>query len=803
MNNDNLQKLTDYLKKTKEERVILSLKDIESITGEKLPVEAKNESNWWNNSNTNANAHFWTEAGYRTIDCIDTLPTENICFSKDKSLISYYLSNESIISFISTVFGILSFLIPNIPTWERYLFVILLLVFNLVYRSTALQKKWKRLRYIVLIVCLVVSGLLFIYSSISNINDSTISMSRLPLNSKPLPIKVSGKDNTVELYCSDMLPVLDFQVLNGGDTAVTATSVDVIIDEYEEFSEDDILEHTWVNTDLSEILLGRENDISEDCNIDSYKDNYNYNNIKLDYIDIEGKLYHDMAKYIDVENGTEDTRFTIDRYAYLRFSPEIEESGHYVIQLLIHYTDGNGQDTCKSGKIDFYYLNEQIKDLFDESPHSVKYFIRLGGAFYNRCDYAKALEYFQEALTIQEESLGVDNPSTAATYCCIAITYGTQGNNSKALEFFKKALLIREKVLGTDHPSTARTYCNIAVVYEAQDKYEESLNYYKKAIAIQEKMPGEKQRDVAWSYCGIADVYEAQHNYKKALEYYKKALSIQEKILGKDHTDTARTFDHLASLYTKQYDYEKAEEYYEKARVIREKELGLDHPFTALTYNKIAVMYSKQRKYEKAQRYYEKALSIQEKVLGVNNPETAGTYYNYALMYFEKGDSEKSQDYYKKALTVREKILGEEHPDTAKTYYGIAKTYEVQENYKKAKEYFNKALTIQEKILGEDHTDTASTYTEVGVVYAEQGDYENALKYFNKALVIQEKVLGDNNPDTARTYYCFGTFYYKSGNYQESKKYYQKAYDGYVNSIGSDYPFVKGLKNIIDKMDAE
>lgn len=103
-------------------------------------------------------------------------------------------------------------------------------------------------------------------------------MSLLPLNTKPLRVKVSGKDDTVELYCSDMLPELDFQLLNGGDTAVTATSIDVEIYDYEEFSKKEIAEHTWLNKEPSEIMFEAGNVISSEA---ENEERYIYNNAKL------------------------------------------------------------------------------------------------------------------------------------------------------------------------------------------------------------------------------------------------------------------------------------------------------------------------------------------------------------------------------------------------------------------------------------------------------------------------------------------------------------------------------------------
>jgi tetratricopeptide (TPR) repeat protein len=89
----------------------------------------------------------------------------------------------------------------------------------------------------------------------------------------------------------------------------------------------------------------------------------------------------------------------------------------------------------------------------------------LGTVFYNRKEYTKAMEYYQKALHIFEQVLGIDHPNTANLLFNIGMTFYIQGDYAKSLECLKKALAIRERVLGPEHPSVVMLYASIGKVY--------------------------------------------------------------------------------------------------------------------------------------------------------------------------------------------------------------------------------------------------------------------------------------------------------------------------------------------------
>lgn len=75
--------LKRYLQSSSEPIVILSYKNIEHITGNKLPKSAYVHAEvWWANDYTHSQAIAWIDAGYETDYVTDTYKGEKITFVK-------------------------------------------------------------------------------------------------------------------------------------------------------------------------------------------------------------------------------------------------------------------------------------------------------------------------------------------------------------------------------------------------------------------------------------------------------------------------------------------------------------------------------------------------------------------------------------------------------------------------------------------------------------------------------------------------------------------------------------------------
>lgn len=116
--------------------------------------------------------------------------------------------------------------------------------------------------------------------------------------------------------------------------------------------------------------------------------------------------------------------------------------------------------------------------------------INLVGLYNIMGDYEKALPLYQRTLDIQENVLGLQHPTVAATLNNLAELYHQMGEYEKALPLHQRALKILEDSLGPEHSDVAVTLNNLAIFYSDRGEYEEALPLLERAVDIVKKNSG-------------------------------------------------------------------------------------------------------------------------------------------------------------------------------------------------------------------------------------------------------------------------------------------------------------------------
>ncbi len=155
-------------------------------------------------------------------------------------------------------------------------------------------------------------------------------------------------------------------------------------------------------------------------------------------------------------------------------------------------------------------------------------------------DVAKAMEYLNQAIRL--------DPNYGDAYNNIGGAYDNKGDYDRALEYYQKSLKIGLKKLGPEHPGVAIDYNNTGVAYDSKGEYDRAIEYYQKALKIDLKKLGPEHPGVAIDYNNIGMAYNSEGEYGRAIEYLKKALKITRKRLGKDHPYTKTIQRNLESV---------------------------------------------------------------------------------------------------------------------------------------------------------------------------------------------------------------------------------------------------------------
>ncbi|KAF5430209.1 Tetratricopeptide (TPR) repeat containing protein [Candidatus Methanophagaceae archaeon] len=207
-------------------------------------------------------------------------------------------------------------------------------------------------------------------------------------------------------------------------------------------------------------------------------------------------------------------------------------------------------------------------------------FILLGGIQYNIGDTRQAIEYYEQALSIDREMYGDRHPNVATGLSNIGLAWYARGESKKALEYLEQALGIDKEVYGDRHPAVATILNNIGLVWQTLGEPQKALECYKQALSMYTGVYGEKHPNVANTLNNIGSAWRALDEPKKALEYYKQALFIDKKVYGDRHPSVATYLGNIGEAWNALGDSQRAKEYFQQAYNIFRESYGDEHPST-------------------------------------------------------------------------------------------------------------------------------------------------------------------------------------------------------------------------------
>jgi tetratricopeptide (TPR) repeat protein len=185
---------------------------------------------------------------------------------------------------------------------------------------------------------------------------------------------------------------------------------------------------------------------------------------------------------------------------------------------------------------DHRYLSEHIEWIAD--------------TYKKKGETERGFEFCQEKLADQKRKLGENHPTVAQT---LQIMGDLLANNDagKALECYNQALSILEIGSSPVHLATARCLSSISLVYLKYDRFDEALSFRIRALEIEQKMHSSDNINIANSLRSIGLIYSKMANYPKALEYLTNGLKIYAANYTPQHEDIKKIENDIAEVKTK------------------------------------------------------------------------------------------------------------------------------------------------------------------------------------------------------------------------------------------------------------
>lgn len=260
-------------------------------------------------------------------------------------------------------------------------------------------------------------------------------------------------------------------------------------------------------------------------------------------------------------------------------------------------------------------------------------YMTLGGIYYFKADYDKAIEYFYKAINVDKnEELSVKDAGILGN---IGVIYKKQNNLPKALNIQQKALKIFEA--NKDSMGISISLTNIGEIYRIQKKYEDALTVYKKSAEIKQKIGHQNGLGIVYNNMGLC--YSEQGDFKQAEIYLQKSFEIELKI-GNEVRITETLLD-LSNHYFLSKQYQKSIQKAELALLSSEK-LGLKRNISDINLI-LSQNYEALGNYNKAYKYHKHFFKQREELLNEDiNEKIAEMDVKYETAQREKEIERKS-----------------------------------------------------------------------------------------------------------------------------------------------------------------
>jgi len=295
-------------------------------------------------------------------------------------------------------------------------------------------------------------------------------------------------------------------------------------------------------------------------------------------------------------------------------------------------------------------LDLGLKHLEENNEHLANTFHLKCLTYWSKGDYYQASFSEEEAVKRWKIIYGDKSYNVAKGYNNIGLCNKNTGRFDKALDYFKNALSIDENVLDSLHPDIASIINNISVVYKIKGDYDQALNYSKRAINITLNTHPVDSILLANKYNNIGMIYIDINDTVSAYKYYKLTLDIRLNTLENDHPDIAGSYNNMGRINRIEGRYDLALDYYNKSLEIYKKIYTGKHPDIAMCYNNISNTYKEKGDFDKAIFFNSKALGIRYEFYRENHPDIANCYLTFGDIYERMGQYEEALNYLESAI---------------------------------------------------------------------------------------------------------------------------------------------------------
>ena len=294
-------------------------------------------------------------------------------------------------------------------------------------------------------------------------------------------------------------------------------------------------------------------------------------------------------------------------------------------------------DDAENALVQYDKAQKYMHEIDPEQKHLLEWaylWHKYGNYYYHIGNPGKALDYYYDALEIDEKIPELPPRELATDYASIAEIYKEYGDLNGAYDMLTKAIQTddideedSENIMLYFYMATlCSSYVNLGY-YEYIDEGERC---FQKVIAFREKYFDKNCHDLADAYLEYANFCKDIGNYEKATDYCQQAASIYQNLYGEFSYHMLQCKSTHALILSESNHVPEAIDLYRD--IIEKAENISNYPPTDLCrdYQNFADILENAAQYNEAEIYYTKAISLVKQVYAEDSPNLAQLYLDYA-----------------------------------------------------------------------------------------------------------------------------------------------------------------------------
>lgn len=342
---------------------------------------------------------------------------------------------------------------------------------------------------------------------------------------------------------------------------------------------------------------------------------------------------------------------------------------------------------------------------------------------------------------------------------------------SKALEYFQEALDIEKEILGLNHYYCANTYYAMGVCADSLEQVSKAEYFYKSALAIWDSY-GYLNRDRLQVNYSLGELYEKIGVDDSAHIYYKKCVELLDSVGLGVNEDLCNYFTSEARKFFNNQEWYKAKEfleigipYYEKAELYE----YMEHAYTWMYEINMRLNLM-----DEARSELNKAVRIRRDILNQKSETYSQDRYlqhlhNIAYLYKETGQIAEGIKLINEVIELK-RNCGYKLDTSLRL---AAQLYYRADSVQKAILYMEESALIRKDRFGVGSLEYADILSDLSIYYSMVHDTVHAIDLMKRAFRIKK----DNNSVFPTDYLNLALLYYNSLDIEEAYLYTDSAFN--------------------------